>query len=102
MKKLLFFLSIIFLSAISFSSCSSKSKNENNSTVICNIQGMTCSGCEQTITSKLQQLETVKVTSINHIDGTAVISYDSNEVKNEDLSKAIEDAGYKVSSIVKK
>lgn len=102
MKKLFFFLSIVFLVTISFSSCSSKSKDVNKSSVTCNIQGMTCSGCEQTITSKLQQLESVTVTSINHKDGTAVISYDSEDVKNEDITKAIEDAGYKVSSIIKK
>ena len=54
------------------------------------IKGMTCTGCENTISTCLQTVPgVVKVGLVSHKEGTAFVLVDSKKVKNEELVKAI-------------
>ena len=61
-----------------------------------NVQGMTCTGCENALTAELEKTEgVVKVLSISHKEGTAVVCFDPAKVKNETLVKTVANKGYK-------
>ena len=60
------------------------------------IKGMTCTGCEDALTKTLRGTEGVlKVISISHKTGTAEVCIDPSKVKDDVLTKAIVDQGYK-------
>jgi copper chaperone CopZ len=60
------------------------------------IKGMTCTGCESTISACLSQLPgVVKVGKVNWQEGTAFVLVDSKKVQNEAIVKAVTDKGYK-------
>jgi len=64
------------------------------------IKGMTCTGCENTITTCLQALPgVVKVGVVSYKDGSAFVVVDPKKVNNEELVKAISDKGYQAEVI---
>lgn len=64
------------------------------------IEGMTCGGCESTITKALKELDgVVHVLSVSHKDGQAVVCIDASKCKNESLIKAVTSKGYKAEII---
>jgi len=67
---------------------------ENKATVMLHIDGMTCTGCENTITSGLESLPGVIQATASHIDSNAVVQYDKTKVAIEDLKKMVEKKGY--------
>jgi len=59
------------------------------------IKGMTCGGCEQSITAALQKIDGVKkVVSVSYKDGSALVLVDPAKVKSEMLATAVTDKGY--------
>ena len=59
------------------------------------IKGMTCTGCESTITACLSGLPgVVKVGKVSYKDGTAFVLVDPKKVQNEAMVKAVADKGY--------
>lgn len=59
------------------------------------IKGMTCTGCESTITACLSGLPgVVKVGKVSYKDGTAFVLVDPKKVQNESMVKAVSDKGY--------
>ena len=71
--------------------------------VTINIEGMSCEhSCAPTIQEKLSVTEGVEKAQVSFQDKKAVVTFDENIVKGEDLKKAvesIEDGAYKVKSI---
>jgi copper chaperone CopZ len=64
------------------------------------VKGMTCTGCENTITTCLQELPgVVKVGKVSYQDGTAYVMIDPKKVKNEALITAVSNKGYKAEVI---
>ena len=64
------------------------------------IKGMTCTGCENTISTCLQTVPgVVKVGVVSYKDGTAFVLVDSKKVKNEDLVTAVSTKGYQAEII---
>ena len=60
------------------------------------IDGMTCVGCEKTITGCLEDIPGVmKVGLVSHKDGTAFVVIDSKQVKAEVLANTVSRKGYK-------
>ncbi len=55
---------------------------------------MTCDGCVNSITGKLQQIAGVKAVKVNLEKKRASITYDAAKVSPKALVEAIRDAGY--------
>ena len=64
------------------------------------IQGMTCAGCEQSITKAIEGVDGVhKVVSISHKDANAVVCVEKDKACLETLTKTITNKGYKAEII---
>ena len=59
------------------------------------VTGMSCTGCEQNVQSALTNLEGVSRVEADHEGGTVEVVADEN-VTDEDVHAAIEQAGYDV------
>ena len=60
------------------------------------IEGMTCTGCEQTIQRNVEKLEGIKSVKATFSDGRAVIEYFPGTVDTLIIEDAITGSGYKV------
>ena len=74
--------------------------NESNITEVkLYIEGMTCTGCEESVDYTLRNQEGVLSAVSSYETGIADVKYDKSKVKPEQLAQAIEDeVGYKVKS----
>lgn len=62
-----------------------------------NISGMTCGGCEKSVTTALEKVDgVVKVISVNYSDGSALVCYDPSKVKTDAITTAVANKGYQV------
>ncbi|MEE3393445.1 MAG: heavy metal translocating P-type ATPase [Lachnospiraceae bacterium] len=73
-------------------------EKENTMTKTINIEGMMCGHCEMTVKKALEALDGVESAQVSHEKGTAVVEL-SKDVKEADMTKAVEDKDYKVLSI---
>ena len=60
------------------------------------IEGMTCTGCEQTIEAGVTKVDGVGSIKASHIDGNAQLKFLEGKVDTASVKQAIEAAGYKV------
>ena len=60
------------------------------------IEGMTCTGCEETIEAGVSKVEGVGSIEANHQDGKAQLKFEEGKVNTEAVKEAIETAGYKL------
>lgn len=60
------------------------------------IEGMSCTGCEQTIQRNVAKLEGIKSVKATFTDGRAVIEYFPGTVDSLKIKDAITGSGYKV------
>jgi copper chaperone CopZ len=60
------------------------------------VEGMTCSGCENTVKTAVAKLEGVKTVSASAADAVAVVAYDTTKVNIQQISEAITGVGYVV------
>lgn len=67
--------------------------------VLIKIEGMTCTGCENTVVKALKGTEGVVDAAASYIDGVAKAKFDPAVSSNDALKKAIEAKGYKVVSV---
>jgi copper chaperone len=59
------------------------------------IKGMTCGGCENTVTTSLEKVPGVlKVVSVSYKEGTALVCIDPTKCKGEALTTAVTNSGY--------
>lgn len=63
------------------------------------IQGMTCSSCSSHVEKAVKKLQGIKNVNVNLLSNNMVVEYDENIIKNEDIIKAVIDAGYKANII---
>ena len=63
-----------------------------------NIEGMMCGHCEARVKKALEALPQVAEAQVSHEKGTAVVKLNA-EVSNEELTKAVEEQDYKVTSV---
>jgi len=72
--------------------CDYKGKCESTSL---KITGMTCGGCESSITTALMEQEgVIKVVSIDHKTGLATICFDPTKVESDKLAHLVTKKGY--------
>ena len=62
------------------------------------IEGMMCGHCEARVKKALEALPQVTEAQVSHEAGTAVVKLNA-EVSNEELTKAVEEQDYKVTSV---
>jgi len=60
------------------------------------IEGMHCASCAQAIKKSLDKLEGVDESNVSYASEQASVEYDPSKVGMNDISKAVEDAGYSV------
>ncbi|WP_445664352.1 heavy metal translocating P-type ATPase [Fodinibius sp. AD559] len=60
------------------------------------IEGMHCASCVSAVEKSLNKIEGVEEASVNLATESATVSYDKNKVSVDDLSQAVEAAGYSV------
>lgn len=65
-------------------------------TLTIKIEGMTCVSCENKIERKLQSTEGITSAKVSYSAGTAIVSYDINMIKLENIIGIIEQLDYKV------
>lgn len=63
-------------------------------TVTLAINGMTCTGCENTIQEAVTKIDGVKSIKASHLDSTAVVSFDVSKTSVEAIGAAVTEAGY--------
>lgn len=107
MKKILFFALLLSL----FAACTSKNKtdldNKTNQTtvgnkmVVLSVEGMTCSGCENTVKEAVKLVPGVANAAASFNDSVVKLDIDSTVANIDDISKAIVDAGYVVKGVKK-
>lgn len=61
--------------------------------------GMTCTGCEKTIKTKVKKVEGVRDVIADHKTNTVKASYDPGKTNPDAIKEAITSAGYKVEDI---
>lgn len=98
-------ISLIFIMLALCSACknSGTSKEPEDpgtiETAVISISGMTCTGCEETVTKAALSLEGVKDARASFKEGKAWISFESGTVSPEQISASIEKTGYKIISV---
>jgi copper chaperone len=65
-------------------------------TVLLQVEGMTCAGCEQRIGNVLKRLDGVRRVGVDHSGGQVRVVFDPARVASAVLAKRIEQAGYRV------
>lgn len=63
------------------------------------VNGMTCTGCEQTIDNAVAKLDGVKSTISSHENGKVMVEYVPGEVDSTQIKEAINHTGYKAISV---
>src|SRR5215510_12553964 len=71
----------------------------NDKAVEIQCSGMTCTGCENTLKSRVKKVDGVKDVIADHKTNTVKASYDPDKTNPDAIKAAITDAGYKVESI---
>jgi len=95
--SILLFFTLILLTV----SCGGNKKDKlpetgNASVIEVKIEGMTCTGCEQTIQRNVGKLEGIKSVKATFTDGRAIIEYYPSSVDTLGIKNAITGSGYKV------
>lgn len=94
----------ILVSAL-ISGCSGKSTATDNAaqsatnavtikTVSLSIEGMTCTGCENTIQEAVTKVPGVTSVKASHLDSTAVVTFDTTKTTLSAIGDAVTEAGY--------
>jgi copper chaperone CopZ len=63
------------------------------------VNGMTCTGCENTITKAVESINGVKEVKASYIDSLATVTFDSTMANSALISQKINDLGYNVVSV---
>ncbi len=74
----------------------SKDNAEKTERIILPIKGMHCASCAANIEKKLKKVSGVKIVNVNFASEKANVEYEPEKTTKREISKAIEDAGYKV------
>ncbi len=65
-------------------------------TVVLNVNGMKCGGCESNIKETLSAIEGVESVSASHKENTVEVTYDASTTDLDAIKQAITGAGFEV------
>jgi copper chaperone CopZ len=105
MKRLVYLL----LGALFIISCNSGTNDSKNNeskppeyiTTTISVEGMTCSGCENTVKTSLLEMNGVNAVAASHEKKIVKVKYDMNLTDLDAISKKIGDKGYQVKGEIK-
>lgn len=66
-----------------------------NKTVVIEVEGMTCAGCEPHINETLKELKGVATSEASYQNKNVKVVYNPNQISLEQIKKAIDEIGYK-------
>jgi len=66
----------------------------NASLIELSIDGMTCTGCEQTIQNNIGKLEGIKSVKASFTTGTAIVEFFPDKVDTTKIKEAVTGSGY--------
>jgi len=101
MKKILYFAVMVLLVA----ACQSREKKSGSDQDVEGltpvayeviIEGMTCTGCEETIEGSINKLGGIKMVEADHLGGIAKIEFFAEKTDTAAIRNAITGSGYKV------
>lgn len=72
---------------------------ENRREMTLQVEGMTCTGCENLIQRRVSEVAGVESVSADHQQKTTTVVFDSSRTKVQDIVSAIEAAGYQVPDV---
>ncbi len=58
------------------------------------VEGMTCSGCERTVSRVIGNIEGVKSSAADHTSSRVTVEFDPAKVDAEKIRKAVSSVGY--------
>jgi copper chaperone len=61
------------------------------------IEGMSCGHCVMAVKKELEKIKDINVENVSI--GSAKIQYDDSKVSKEDIEKAVDEAGFKLTEI---
>ena len=61
----------------------------------CAVLGMSCAACSQAVEKAVKKVNGVKKVSVNLLKNSMEVEFDENVCSFDDISKAVEKAGYK-------
>lgn len=70
-----------------------------NKTITLAVEGMTCTGCENTVKASVEKIPGIASASASFKDKTVVIAFDSTRAGINDMSTAITSVGYDVKGL---
>ena len=89
----------VVVAALACSACGGAGKKPHLATLSCDVQGMTCTGCEQSIIGSVHKIDGVSEVRADFRKGRAVVRFDPRRVEPEAIRRAIEKAGYTVARV---
>jgi copper ion binding protein len=98
MKQLLILATLIVFGLTATISAQSETKSDETKveTKTYSVKGMTCQGCVSSIESKLGNIDGVQKYDVDLEKGEAVVEFDPEKVKSDDIEKEFEGSSYKV------
>ncbi|MCH7724280.1 MAG: heavy-metal-associated domain-containing protein [Bacteroidetes bacterium] len=99
MKQLLILATLLVFGLTATISAQSKTKSDETKveTKTYSIKGMTCQGCVSSVESKLGRIYGLQKYEVDLEKGEAVVEFDPEKVKSDDIEKEFEGTPYKVS-----
>ena len=98
MKYLLILSTLIVFGLTSTISAQTETKSDETKveTKTYSVEGMTCQGCVSSVESKLGKIDGVQEYEVDLEKGEAVVEFDPEKVKSEEIEKEFEGTSYKV------
>ncbi len=98
MKHLLIITTLLVFGLTSTISAQSETKSDKSKveTKTYSVEGMTCQGCVSSVESKLGKIDGVQKYEVDLEKGEAVVEFDPEKTKSEDIEKEFEKSAYKV------
>ena len=98
MKYLLILSTLIVFGLTTTISAQSETKSDETTveTKTYSVEGMTCQGCVSSIESKLGKIEGVEKYEVDLEKGEAIVEFDPEKVKSDDIEKEFEGTSFTV------
>lgn len=62
------------------------------------VEGMHCDGCVRSVTNAIKRVDGVRDAVVSLEKETALVEFDGEETKLEEIRKAVLDAGYRIAA----